>query len=1385
MTELYIFSQDDKLLTIISESTGLIEAPFREELNAGSSFSFTAEAQTQYKHVYDKQRGALTQVASMFIGTTESAESERVNVSPAQYIVEENQVVFRDHEGDLRLYVIKEVDDIDNTDGAETTATCEPAFMELRENIVVDRRFVDQTADKALDAALEGTRWTGKVEVELFEGTTNFYYIDSVEALEKIVNTWGGEFKDVVTFDDRNNIKSRQIIIKQRLGGDNGLRFDIDHNTEEIQRTVLSYPLTALYGRGASLELEDEEGEATGGHSRYIDFADIEWKKSKGDPVDKPLGQKWVGDPKALEKYGRLHKGELLHRYGIFSNQDFEDEAELLQATWDELQEKQQVEVNYHLKVYLMDKTVSLGDTAQAIDRQFARPIEIQTRIISLSYDLMDIDGTMEAEMGQFLSAHTDDPIRDLEGKIDDVRDKIDQPITNGRFPDIKPGIPTNIDTAGGMETIQLYWDYDSKVYVSHYEVYGSQVKDFVPDSQHLLWRGNVSAFAHTVGTDQSWYYYLRAVNTRGTAGDFSQRVSASTHRVISDDILFGEELAERLRELSKLSSIIADGSLSFEQISDQAKDLLKQESKQYTDEEIRITKSDLLSDISDLSNDLEYVNGQLVDKVNTGDVYIKAEIDGMFNNTVSVLQYEADQEGIVQDLKHQLSLIEQTEKAIGLKVEQTDFDNETGYLRNSITDVKLFAEGLESTVSNIQIGGRNLIRNGDFTNEDKFWERSGSSQGNHIIQVETGLPTFNYHARLESHGILTGDFFWAQYDVGFYKGKTYTLSVQGYSQAGVWSIQYGNAELGYTSVESSGKLKTWETLELTFEAPADNFRIYVGYKQRYNSAPVNGVFTAVQIEHGTMASDWTPNPADTDERMSISESTIKQLSKEIELKVDVDEIVSRINLSEEGVRIQGNLIHLDGLTLIDEGIIQSVHIANAAIEKAHLGIAVVDTLQVADGAITNLKVGKLAVDDSHIANLSAVKITTGEIDGNKVRIRGGSATDYTLIDGSYLESRGRFTRTFLGSTTTYDVKMKLENGYLRARNDSLNRSVYYSEYGISTQVDGVGETDDSTGASGSLLFWDKRYSPSGANGITLNSHGGVAAVTSNLSRVLLQAASSVRLESKQDAIYIRPKVDTQSTNRTFDFTTGDADADGYLMYGGIGDRFVGFRMYRGGSIPRIAVVDGNQARGGSTLFDVGNVATNSIWKRDGSHSVYWNNSSGPTTSGTGVDQENTLYASGIRVRSNDADMILATDLGGAVRITDYAGFNSGNGLNYRDIYAREFKTVSSEKYKEDISKWDITALDRINESVIYQYLMKNAEDPNQAYKYGLIIERETPTEIVSGDAISQYGMSSLMFKGIQELSKQDDLISEEINWLKIENQYLKTEIKQLKEKIA
>jgi hypothetical protein len=93
----------------------------------------------------------------------------------------------------------------------------------------------------------------------------------------------------------------------------------------------------------------------------------------------------------------------------------------------------------------------------------------------------------------------------------------------------------------------------------------------------------------------------------------------------------------------------------------------------------------------------------------------------------------------------------------------------------------------------------------------------------------------------------------------------------------------------------------------------------------------------------------------------------------------------------------------------------------------------------------------------------------------------------------------------------------------------------------------------------------------------------------------------------------------------------------------------------------------------------------------------------------------------------------------------------------------------SSEKIKNNIAAYSDSALNKINSSVLYSYNLKS-DKSGEKLMHGLIIERETPSDIISrdGDGIDLYSMNTLSWKAIQELSSENKKLNNRI--LKLEN---------------
>src|SRR5690625_5133058 len=716
--DLNIFDMYDKRLAILSnegaDACPFWDAIYREELNKGGTFTFTVPA----------------------------------NHHDSQFVVTENKVAFRDKDDNLRLFVIKETEEIDGNDGPLIEVYCDPEYIdELNDIVIEDKRPQDRTAEYALGQVLEDSRWEVGEVAELGTNTTNFYFMTGIESINRILDVWGGELRDRIEVDG-NKITGRYIDILTRRGADTGKRWEIDKDIIEITRLTQSYPKTALYGRGASLETEG------GGFSRLLTFEDVEWSVANGDPVDKPKGQKWVGDMDALQHYGRrmisgrnlttnsgkfndisgwsrgvivtkdgykaiqvdsgslqhtrfirlepdteyvysawlmssvdipsnqinasqpLHnqmrsggsnsgarasrrllttdhpdiipantwfKIEILvktradidsdarfvpyiysgsnniftnqrywvrdfklekgnkatdwspapedvindasyHRMGIYENGNIEDPEELLWATWNELQEQKRPFENYTLdlllyaeKAGLDHEKVRLGDTSIALDRRFARPIEVEERIIAYEYDVANPDDKGKVELGQFRELFSDDKRLDqIQAQLDSAQGKANHPeIDDDSFPDVKPETPTNFTADPLFKIIQLKWDFVASSYIAAYELYASQTPNFNPTSDRLVWRGKTGGYAFEADTDEQWYFRLRAVNTHGTASDFTSEISAQTTKInagidvapytITDQLIAqnanidGAKIGDATITSAKINSLIGD----------------------------------------------------------------------------------------------------------------------------------------------------------------------------------------------------------------------------------------------------------------------------------------------------------------------------------------------------------------------------------------------------------------------------------------------------------------------------------------------------------------------------------------------------------------------------------------------------------------------------------------------------------------------------------------------------------------------------------------------------------------------------------------------------------------------------------------------------------
>ena len=284
------------------------------------------------------------------------------------------------------------------------------AESDLHSFIIEDKR-PGGTASDVLREILKGTGYQlGNVDGLTRTGRLSFYYISVRQALVKIIESYACEFKIRYTFVE-NKIIGRYIDLNQRFGRVTGHQFEYGSNILNVTYEESSDDVvTALIGRGKGEESTNESGEATGGYGRRIQFKDVSWSVSKGDPVNKPAGQNYVSNETARNIYGLHQNGVIKHRFGVYTNEDIEDPVELLKATYKELQRLSIPIVTF--KANLLDlanaieQDVWIGDSVGIVRDQIG--IAFEARIHKLIIDKLD-DNRSAAELGDYQTLQAKD----------------------------------------------------------------------------------------------------------------------------------------------------------------------------------------------------------------------------------------------------------------------------------------------------------------------------------------------------------------------------------------------------------------------------------------------------------------------------------------------------------------------------------------------------------------------------------------------------------------------------------------------------------------------------------------------------------------------------------------------------------------------------------------------------------------------------------------------------------------------------------------------------------------------------------------------------------------------------------------------------------------
>lgn len=263
----------------------------------------------------------------------------------------------------------------------------ESAYDELGAySYIKDLRPQNRTAREMLTQILAQTRYSVGYVADTGTQTTNFYYTTVLASLQSVVNLFNLEITFDVVFDPIDNqVKRRLVNLYTQMGARTGRRYEYGDKLLSVTCEQSSDTLvTALVGRGSSVQVSEGTDGSPDGYSRKITFADVVWKKSAGNPLDKPAGQEYLEDPSATAVYG-FSDGK--PRIGFVEFDKINDKNLLIKATYDKLQELKRPKVSFKASVTDVG-SLNLGDTVAIIRHDLK--IEYLTRVYKVTHDLLN-----------------------------------------------------------------------------------------------------------------------------------------------------------------------------------------------------------------------------------------------------------------------------------------------------------------------------------------------------------------------------------------------------------------------------------------------------------------------------------------------------------------------------------------------------------------------------------------------------------------------------------------------------------------------------------------------------------------------------------------------------------------------------------------------------------------------------------------------------------------------------------------------------------------------------------------------------------------------------------------------------------------------------------
>ena len=822
----------------------------------------------------DKQQNIIGRLSEEYI--LEATFTEEINTAgellitlPAKKRLSGNviHVLITNPSKDHSYLMFKIIKETVKDEEVEYTAV-ESAYDELTSYGYIQDKRPTANAQTITEMILKDTRWHVGEIPDTSEAFISFYYLSVLDCLKKIVQTFDFEIGfDVLINDDENQITDRRVNFYIKQGEQTGKRFEYGSNLLSIKQEQDTQNIyTALVGRGKGVQVSGGDDDNTpDGYGRRITFADVEWNKANGDPLDKPKGQEWLEDPDATKQLG-FSDGHM--RIGLEVFEDVDDPKVLLQKTYEALKTAERPQVQFSASV-INTGELHLGDRVGITRNDIG--IAYETRVFKVQHNLLD-ETQNKIDLGDNLE-QTNNLSYQVSALQSEVTNNTEGIITvtqsaNGKnkvyYSSTMPATGSNGDVwykdLGNGETEMYIYDNGWQLVISTENLH--KIEDEIKQQQTALGQAVQDANAASVKADG-------LVAQVGDANTNAQKALTTAQQNQADLAQAKNQLTNVQSDLTGTKSSLAGAISNISQA---------QEDLKNTEQSLQGVKSDLANDEKNLS-----------------DLTKQAQAQGQ-----TIVNIQKTQSGIsadIADVKGNVSSLQDTANGLQATVK----DNQ-----GNISKLQDTAQGIESTVSNMRVGGTNLLRNTKMMN-GSYWFSQQSPiqsyyQGIGVIHVSSDWWNVRYnYPSLVADGIPnnTNDVF------------TFSCLVKKSDKNSSGNISFFCNAVNVLSThidQSAINADYWTQIWVTFKfKPSSEINVSDNYgnSMRFEQGGSVGtmLYTMFKLEKGSVPTAYSPAPQDTEESIS----SVSQKADKIQSVVETNSgNISKLQQTAQG--LQGSI---------------------------------------------------------------------------------------------------------------------------------------------------------------------------------------------------------------------------------------------------------------------------------------------------------------------------------------------------------------------------------------------------------------------------------------------------------------------------------------------